>query len=387
MSTKIQNKQPPKQPPLQPSDSKTSKRAIKPIRGVFEKPVGSGIWWVNYYVEGVRHREKCGSRSRAVAVYQKRKSDALAGIKLPETFRRKKAVTFNELADDAMVYSKAHKKSHRGDLANLSSLRPEFGKMAAEEITQQQISAYFASRTDLKPASLNRYRSTMSLIFAEGIRNGRITTNPARLVRLHKEDNRRIRYLELKEENLIREIIRKRCPQHEPDFTVALETGMRLSEQHTIEWSQVHLQPNRRQIHLLDTKNGSQRTVTLTEKAVAALEILRAKRTKKTTRVFVTRYGEPMSNPRAWFRLVHADAVKANPKLSDVTWHTFRHTYISRLVMSGVAIAEVQVLAGHRSIQMTARYTHLSPGHQLDAVDKLAIWQAKEAAKLNRESE
>jgi integrase len=68
---------------------------------------------------------------------------------------------------------------------------------------------------------------------------------------------------------------------------------MRLSEQHTIEWSQVHLQSNRRQIQLLDTKNGSQRTVTLTEEAVAALEVLRAKRTKKTDRVFVTRYGDP----------------------------------------------------------------------------------------------
>jgi hypothetical protein len=50
-----------------------------------------------------------------------------------------------------------------------------------------------------------------------------------------------IRFLTYEEEAQIRKIIIKRCPKHEPDFTVAIETGMRLSEQHTIEWSQVHL--------------------------------------------------------------------------------------------------------------------------------------------------
>jgi len=67
-----------------------------------------------------------------------------------------------------MEYSKAHKKSHRGDISNLSSLLPVFGKIKAEEITPQIISAYFSTRMDLKPASINRYRSTMSMIFAEG---------------------------------------------------------------------------------------------------------------------------------------------------------------------------------------------------------------------------
>ena len=47
----------------------------------------------------------------------------------------------------------------------------------------------------------------------------------ARLVRLRREDNARIRFLTFKEEALIRSIIRKRCPTHEPDFVAAIETG------------------------------------------------------------------------------------------------------------------------------------------------------------------
>jgi hypothetical protein len=69
----------------------TKKRpARKPVRGVFEHPAGSDIWWVNYYVAGRRHREKVGTRGKAVALYQKRKSDARAGIKLPESLRVKR---------------------------------------------------------------------------------------------------------------------------------------------------------------------------------------------------------------------------------------------------------------------------------------------------------
>ena len=35
------------------------------MRGVYENPIGSGIWWVHYYGAGKRHREKVGRKSDA----------------------------------------------------------------------------------------------------------------------------------------------------------------------------------------------------------------------------------------------------------------------------------------------------------------------------------
>jgi hypothetical protein len=185
------------------------------------------VWWVDFYFAGKRHGEKVGRRSDAIALYQKRKTEARSGLKLPETLRVKKAILFEDLAKDAMLYSAADKRSHRGDVCNLNSLLPVFGKMKADEIAPAEIAAYLSTRVDRRPATLNRYRSTMSMIFAEGIRNGKITVSPARLVRLRKEDNARIRFLTYKEEAVIRQHILERCPCHEPAFTVALETGMR----------------------------------------------------------------------------------------------------------------------------------------------------------------
>jgi hypothetical protein len=39
--------------------------------------------------------------------------------------------------------------------------------------------------------------------------------------------------------------------------------------------------------------------------------------------------------------------------------------------MAGNDIREVQELIGHKAIQLTARYSHLSPEHLLAAVEKL----------------
>jgi site-specific recombinase XerD len=158
---------------------------------------------------------------------------------------------------------------------------------------------------------------------------------------------------------------------------------MRRGELYSLEWDRVDVE--RRQLLLLKTKNGTARVVILTSAAVSALEELRERRSPNSPKVCLTRYGEPMVSPRAWFELVMEEAVKKNPKVKDVTWHIFRHTYISRLVMAGVDLRTVQELAGHKDIKMTVRYAHLAPAHKLAAVDRLAEYrQEQEKAESQR---
>jgi site-specific recombinase XerD len=344
-------------------------------RGVYEQPPGSGIWWINYYVEGKRRREKVGRRSDAIALYQRRKTEARMGIKMPQ-LRPRIPVLFEEIATDALEYSKEHKSSYPGDRSTVKKILPTFGKTPIKDITPQMIKSYLDSRTDLTKTTMNRYRGTMSMIFQEAIRNGKANTNPARLVRLHKEANTRVRFITYEEEEGIRAIIRKRCSVHEPEFTLALETGMRRGELYSLEWDRVDLL--RRQVILLKTKNGASRVVILTAPAVKALEELQRRRSTETPKVCLTRYGEPMVSPRAWFELVMEEALAQNRSLRDVTWHVFRHTYISRLVMAGVDLRTVQELAGHKDIKMTMRYAHLAPAHKLAAVDRLAKYRKEQ---------
>lgn len=86
------------------------------------------------------------------------------GIKMPE-FHPKVAILFEEIAADALEYSKEHKASYAGDRSTLNKLMPTFGKTPIKDITPQMIKAYLDSRKDLTKTTVNRYRGTMSMIF------------------------------------------------------------------------------------------------------------------------------------------------------------------------------------------------------------------------------
>ncbi len=45
-----------------------------------------------------------------------------------------------------------------------------------------------------------------------------------------------------------------------------------------------------------------------------------------------------------------------------------RHTFASHLVMRGVSLMAVKELLGHESIEMTLRYSHLTPDVKREAV-------------------
>jgi hypothetical protein len=74
--------------------------------GVWEKIPGSGVWWIRYRVDGRLKREKVGRKGDAIDLYQKRKADIRAGVKLPDNMKSA-GVKFKSLADAILTYSKA----------------------------------------------------------------------------------------------------------------------------------------------------------------------------------------------------------------------------------------------------------------------------------------
>ena len=104
--------------------------------------------------------------------------------------------------------------------------------------------------------------------------NGKVQSNPARLVRLRTENNARLRFLSREEYKKVLEIIQRDNPDQAQAFIVSVYTGMRWGEQYSLEWSQVDFK--RKIIRLTKTKNRSARNVPLNSVALEALKTQQA---------------------------------------------------------------------------------------------------------------
>ncbi len=337
------------------------------VRGVYEREPGSGVWWIRYAdSSGKERREKIGRRKTAVTVYQSRKVEVLEGKKLPANMRNR-GTTFAQLADEALAWSQTHKKAHRDDSSRLKPLKAAFGDRVAEDISPLEIEAWLTANTRT-PATANRYKSTISLVYRQGVRNGRVKVNPARAVAIRAEDNGRTRWLLPEEEKRIREVMERDCPHYIPAVDFALNTGLRSGEQFALKWENVDLE--RRTVAVRRTKNGTDRHLPLSDEAHAALVQMKAW-SLGSEYVFENRHGRgKMCKSHPWFGPILEAA-----KVTDFRWHDLRHTFCSRLTMARVGLRTIQNLAGHKTLSMTARYSHLAPDVEIDALRALSQFQ------------
>jgi len=74
----------------------------------------------------------------------------------------------------------------------------QFGDRAAESITAEQFERWLNDEAEDRQwalATKNRYVALLKLTYRLAERNGKVTFNPARLLRIRKENNARLRFL------------------------------------------------------------------------------------------------------------------------------------------------------------------------------------------------
>jgi site-specific recombinase XerD len=328
------------------------------LRGVFERPIGSDIWWISYQQGSVRKREKVGTRGNAINRYHERKKEIRDGKKLDTANLRHKGVKFNVLADDAVNWTQTNKPKHlRHVQSRMKALNAEFGQHVAAEIEAADIERWLNGQTHWANATKNRHRALMSLVYRVAVKAKKVQSNPARLVEMQSERNERVRYLLPDEETALMAVLRKDYAENIPAFIISIHTGMRLSEQFGLLWRQVDIAG--KVIRLNDTKNGEFRDVALNKTALASFEELAKVPHKPSDKVWA-------SKSIKWFTSAIEKAA-----IDNYTWHCNRHTFCSRLAQRGASIFHIAELAGHRDLKMTRRYSHLRPSDHGAAVEML----------------
>lgn len=212
----------------------------------------------------------------------------------------------------------------------------------------------------------------------------RYTELDAKLAGVEREDIERDRRLEGDEEKRIRAVIaggvipRKLRPRPIPfpadlarDFTLAIETAMRLRERYTLEVAQVKL--HQRTIYLDKTKNGDSRNVPLSSVAMAVLQA-QIEGKQPSDRVFPWWDGDRSERglklASNFLSKLYAQ-VFATAGCPDLTEHDLRHEGTSRFFeKTRLRGEEIMRITGHRSHKMLMRYTQLRGS---DLADKLWI--------------
>ena len=337
----------------------------KKERGIFERPKGSGVWWVRFHDQhGREHRQKVGPKGLAKEVYRKRKNEVAERRFFPDRFRQRDVMVAT-MIDEYLNRVKNKLKGyvnyeHQGDL-----WKEAFGGRTLREIVPGDVERYAARRLadGLAPATINRELAFLRRVFNVAIEDGKAEVNPVKSRLFFKENNTRVRFLSEEEEKRLREVIGE---LEWAKVAVALHTGLRQGEQFALRWENVDFTTGI--ITVPQSKSGEARRVRMND---TVREVLRALPSRlKSPCVFPSATDETPIDVHNYMNKIFRPAVKV-AKIEGFRWHDLRHTFASRLVMAGVDLRTVQELMGHKTIEMTLRYAHLSPAHQLEAVQRL----------------
>ena len=219
-----------------------------------------------------------------------------------------------------------------------------------------------------KPATVNRMKACISAIFKFSIREGYLKANPVTGISDRQENNKRVRYLS--EEERTHLLAAAKASQWEKMYLLVLMaicTGARKSEMLRLTWQDIDFE--RRQAILHETKNGERRVLTLPPPVMAELKLFRG-----IGLVFPSpiKPWKPMEIKKLWTAtLKKANLLYPTTDSRYFRFHDLRHTAASYLVMNGATLFEASEVLGHKSVETTKRYAHLSVEHKQNLTDRV----------------
>lgn len=307
----------------------------------------------------------------------------------PQSIReeKKKEITFAELAEQYLDYSKEHKRSYKDDRQRIRDhLLPTFGKRKLSEISLSKLQQHISKlREKLSPATVNRCIALVKHMYTMAMRWQIVAYSPALHLQPYKEpppcdvvlspeDCLRILAACDEEENIYAAAL----------FKLALLTGRRIGEIRNARWEDVAYYKDdtgieRTRVTIQSTKAGEQQHVFLNDLASAVLSSL--------PRVLGNPYivaGSAMGKPlqsyaKAWRRVLKTAEV---PYIKP---HGLRHNYVSTLVAAGEPMEIVGHLVGHKNTVTTKKYAHHRPEWLQKSTQRFGeVIDLAEARKLSR---
>lgn len=338
-------------------------------------------WHVSFRLGGKRIRKKSplNTKSGAEAFEAQIRHRYIKGEPLFGESENKEKITFKEFAwmwfETYVKPSNKYSEMRGKRIILIKHLLPHFGKTPINEITNLQVEQFKAKKTQegLTNKSINNYLGVFRKCLSDAVeweklekvpKIKRLKARPAEFDFLTPEESRQL-------------LNHAKGIWHEM-ILLALKTGLRYGELRALKWEDINwdakiLTVNRTIYRgVIDSpKSNKARPVPLIREVYLMLE----KRKKKNGYIFADENGKILEENkprRALWKACESDGLRR------VGWHKLRHSFASHLVMAGASIKSVQDLLGHREIQTTMRYAHLTPE---DLINAIKLLETKEPAE------
>lgn len=326
------------------------------------------IWWIKISHLGRKIQQTTGTVDKIAAqqFHDKFKAELWKVSHLEEKPER----TWME-AVMRWINESQHKRSLDDDKLHLRWASPYLKGYMLKQITRNMIDelAEAKLKEGVKPSTVNRMLEVIRAILRKSERAWE-WIDRAPVIRMLKEDSRRIRWLTQDEAAcLINEL-----PSHLADMAAfSLATGLRHSNVTCLKWCDVDLKRRHALIHADEAKTNIAIPVPLNE---GAMDILGRQVGKHPVYVF-SYAGDRVRqcNTKAWKKALKRAGIE------NFRWHDLRHTWASWHVQSGTSLQELQQLGGWTSFDMVLRYAHLSSEHLRDAAERVRVTNWLHSAK------
>ena len=321
--------------------------------------------------EPVTLREK-----REVARTERQRQEK-EGVTFKEYFEN----TFTPQAKIGRPRETKQKKSHFRDWIEPVIGALPFNEIGVLELEKIKTNLLAAGRS---PRTVQYVFSTIRRVWNDAKIKGIIVEDcPTRNIKLDRFDNKRARYFTHKEADQFLDELKNRNHSLWEMALVSLHCGLRFGEIASLRRGDIDIR--RGIIGIRDSKGGFSRYGRMTEEVKEMF--MGMDQGPREELIFHTSNDKRLTDPSKVFKEVILE-MGLNAGVTDrrqrLSFHSLRHTYASWLVDRGVGLYDVQKLLGHKSSELTQRYSHLSDTRLNNDVKEFerGIRQARREAKV-----
>jgi site-specific recombinase XerD len=355
-------------------DSKFEK--IGDVVSIFRR---DDTWHANWQWEGSQHRKSLRTKNKKEA---RRKAVLLEGEILrgehSENSRKKKRKAVLVVAVQAYLkHCETERRAektltkYRQVLKSACDLALELGITDLMQIDMQFIDEFRHRRVALGLADKTVYNHTMIIrqTINYAISRGTITKDPLAKLKLKKA---KAKTQPCWSRDEAESILCASTEPHRSILTMLADTGARVGEIKWLTWDDVDFGHNVLHIRAKDgwkPKTGDRRAIPMTSRVKKLLN----SRRRKTEWVFTAAPSRKYPNADHQFserRLLQYLKRVLKPLGLKGHLHTFRHTFISHAISSGIPAEVVRGMIGHVDDDILKLYTHIADNRKQSAIER-----------------